>query len=257
MSPGRRCQNKFSVCESQPCQNGGACSVSSSSPLGYTCTCQLVSLFIHFAHFNYSDDKMIVPLNKKTDRSALLHVRPQGYIGPNCERSMSCRELSCYNGGSCTLTSRGARCSCLPGYGGPQCQHRSTEGCSSKPCRNGGVCTEETSYPYFSCQCSKDWAGKRCEHKSLVLQVPTCPLSDCHRKANDSVCDKECNTFACRWDGGDCSLAMNPWANCTNPMCWRVFNNSQCDEACNNEDCLYDNFDCRNKEKVCKLVQLH
>lgn len=216
---GRRCQSRFSVCESQPCQNGGACSVS-SSPLGYTCTCQL------------------------------------GYTGPNCERSMSCRELSCYNGGSCALTTRGARCSCLPGYGGTQCQHRSNEGCSSQPCRNGGLCTEETSFPFFHCQCPGGWKGKRCEQSSSLteLPLPSCPLADCHGKANDGFCDKECNTFPCRWDGGDCSLAVNPWAGCTDPHCWRVFNNSQCDESCNNADCLYDNFDCKNKEKVCNPI---
>lgn len=47
---GRRCQNRFSVCESQPCQNGGACSVSSVSASGYICTCQLVS--IHWQTFD-------------------------------------------------------------------------------------------------------------------------------------------------------------------------------------------------------------
>lgn len=170
---------------------------------------------------------------------------------------MSCRELSCYNGGSCTPTTRGARCMCLQGYAGPQCQHRSNEGCSAQPCRNGGLCTEETSFPYFNCQCPAGFTGKRCEQSKppgppVLPPPPACPLADCPGKANDGVCDKECNTFACRWDGGDCSLAANPWANCADPRCWRVFNNSQCDESCNNADCLYDNFDCRNKEKVCK-----
>lgn len=170
---------------------------------------------------------------------------------------MSCRELSCYNGGSCTLTTRGARCTCLLGYAGPQCQHRSNEGCSAQPCRNGGLCTEETSFPYFHCQCPAGFTGKRCEQSKLpgpeaLPPPPSCPLADCPGKANDGVCDKECNTLACRWDGGDCSLAANPWANCPDPRCWRVFNNSQCDESCNNVECLYDNFDCRSKEKVCK-----
>lgn len=83
---------------------------------------------------------------------------------------------------------------------------------------------------------------------------PACPIADCHGKANDGVCDKECNSFACRWDDGDCSLAVNPWARCTDPRCWRLFNNSQCDEFCNNADCLFDNFDCKNKEKVCNPI---
>uniref|UniRef100_A0A671QZJ3 Neurogenic locus notch homolog protein 3-like n=1 Tax=Sinocyclocheilus anshuiensis TaxID=1608454 RepID=A0A671QZJ3_9TELE len=216
---GRGCQNRFSVCESQPCKNGGVCSLSGSSPLGYTCTCQL------------------------------------GYAGANCERSMNCKELPCYNGGSCTLTSRGARCTCILGFGGPLCQHRSNEGCSSKPCRNGGLCTEETSFPFFHCQCINGWKGIRCEQEPRLLPLPPpCPIAECHGKANDGVCDKECNSFACRWDGGDCSLAANPWARCSDPRCWRLFNNSQCDEFCNNAECLYDNFDCKNKEKVCNPI---
>uniref|UniRef100_A0AAY4E4J3 Notch receptor 3 n=1 Tax=Denticeps clupeoides TaxID=299321 RepID=A0AAY4E4J3_9TELE len=213
--PGFTGQSRSVVCESQPCQNGGACSVSSGSPSGYTCTCQL------------------------------------GYTGSNCERSMNCRELSCYNGGSCSITARGARCSCLQGFAGPQCQHRSNEGCSSQPCRKGGLCTEEASFPFFHCQCPAGHAGKRCEQTvPLAEPPPACPIADCHGKANDGVCNKECNSYLCRWDGGDCSLAVNPWARCTDPRCWRVFNNSQCDEACNNADCLYDNFDCKTKEKT-------
>lgn len=166
---------------------------------------------------------------------------------------MSCRELSCYNGGSCAPTKRGARCTCLPGYGGPQCQHRTNEGCSSQPCQNEGLCTEETSFPYFQCQCGIRFKGKRCEQINPPVEppAPSCPLADCHSKASDGVCNKECNSHACQWDGGDCSLTVNPWARCADPRCWRLFNNSQCDQFCNNPECLYDNFDCR-KEKVCK-----
>lgn len=165
---------------------------------------------------------------------------------------MSCRELSCYHGGICKLTPRGARCSCPQGYAGTQCQERANESCFSKPCRNG-MCREEASFPFFSCQCLSGWRGKRCEQESrMELPMPICPLPDCHGKANDGMCDKMCNSFACNWDGGDCSLALSPWARCTDPHCWSVFNNSQCDETCNTAECLYDNFDCRRKEKVCK-----
>ncbi|XP_067465308.1 neurogenic locus notch homolog protein 3-like [Thunnus thynnus] len=130
------------------------------------------------------------------------------------------------------------------------------EGCSSQPCQNGGLCTEETSVPFFHCQCLSGWTGKHCEQSRRLQEPlsPSCPLADCHGKASDGVCDKECNIFPCHWDGGDCSLAVNPWARCTHPHCWRVFNNSQCDESCNNADCLYDNFDCKNKKKVCNPI---
>ncbi len=197
---------------------------------------------------------IIVLLPVKLQKQLLnLLFLSQGYAGANCERTMNCKELPCYNGGSCTLTSRGARCTCIQGFGGPLCQHRSNQGCYSKPCHNGGLCTEETSFPFFHCQCINGWKGIRCEQETRVLPLPPpCPISECHGKANDGVCDKECNLFACRWDGGDCSLAANPWAHCSDPRCWRLFNNSQCDEFCNNAECLYDNFDCKNKEKVCK-----
>lgn len=239
---GQGCQNRFGVCDSQPCKNGGVCSMSSNSPVGYTCTCQLVSLNPR----PLSSCELL--LEYTIEYSSLF----QGYTGLNCERSMSCRELSCYNGGSCTLTPRGARCSCPQGYAGTQCQERANEGCLSKPCRNNGMCREESSFPFFSCQCLPGWRGKRCEQESRMIELPICPLPDCHGKARDGICDKECNSFACHWDGGDCSLAMNPWAHCTDPHCWRVFNNSQCDDMCNTAECLYDNFDCKSKEKVCK-----
>ncbi|XP_035254880.1 neurogenic locus notch homolog protein 3-like, partial [Anguilla anguilla] len=214
---GRRCQFRFSVCESQPCLNGGACSASPSTVQGYTCTCQ------------------------------------PGYTGPTCERSLlSCRELSCYNGGSCLQTARGPRCTCAPGFGGPDCHQRSGGGCSAQPCRNGGVCTEEAVFPFFRCQCPGGTSGKRCEQGAAA--EPACPLADCHGKAGDGVCDKECNTYPCRWDGGDCSLTLNPWAHCDDPQCWRVFNNSQCDPACDRPQCLYDNFDCKSREKSCNPI---
>lgn len=188
-----------------------------------------------------------------------MACRLQGYTGPNCERSMSCRELLCYNGGSCALTKQGARCTCPKGYGGPQCQHRSSEGCSSEPCRNGGLCTEETSFPYFQCLCPSGFLGKRCEKNPRMPDLlapppppppPSCPIADCLRKAGDGVCDKECNTPSCHLDGGDCSLAAQPWDECSH--CWQAFNNSQCDAPCNTAECLYDNFDCKKNEKVCK-----
>uniref|UniRef100_A0A8C2EQH2 Notch receptor 3 n=1 Tax=Cyprinus carpio TaxID=7962 RepID=A0A8C2EQH2_CYPCA len=171
-----------------------------------------------------------------------------GFTGRGCQNRFSvCESQPCKNEGVCSVSSSsslGYTCTCQFGFGGPLCQHRSNEGCSSKPCRNGGLCTEETSFPFFHCQCINGWTGNRCE------QEPR-PNAECQGKANDGVCDKECNTLACRWDGGDCSLAVNPWARCTDPRCWRLFSNSQCDEFCNNAECLYDNFDCKNKEKVC------
>uniref|UniRef100_A0AAR2JIY6 Notch receptor 3 n=1 Tax=Pygocentrus nattereri TaxID=42514 RepID=A0AAR2JIY6_PYGNA len=243
------CPMDINECRSNPCQNGGTC----IDLVGrYICSCPPGTLVLipigacDNIKFNNKRQCQYICKPIKYIRSA------RGYAGANCERSMSCRELSCYNGGTCTVTSHGARCSCQQGFAGPQCQHRSNQSCSSKPCRNGGLCTEEAIFPFFSCHCIGGWKGKRCEQEPRMPEpaVPSCPIADCHGKANDGVCDKECNTFPCHWDGGDCSLAVDPWARCADPHCWRVFNNSHCDESCNNADCLYDNFDCKSKEKT-------
>ncbi|MGH0171844.1 UNVERIFIED_CONTAM: hypothetical protein FKN15_061781 [Acipenser sinensis] len=221
---GRRCQSTINMCESQPCQNGGKCSGTVNSALGYSCMCQL------------------------------------NYAGPNCERSLlSCREMSCYNGGTCVNTQLGARCNCAPGFAGPDCQLRENASCTSQPCRNGGTCRKDATFPFFQCLCRHGFNGKRCEQSltRMLLPLPTpepsCPLAECRGKADDGVCDRECNTHTCQWDGGDCSLTAHPWKKCEAQQCWKVFNNSLCDEACNTPECLYDNFDCKKKERACSF----
>uniref|UniRef100_A0A8C8SMG2 Notch receptor 3 n=1 Tax=Pelusios castaneus TaxID=367368 RepID=A0A8C8SMG2_9SAUR len=167
---------------------------------------------------------------------------PPNYSGPNCERLvLSCRELACFNGGSCQHTALGARCSCPPGFSGSDCRLRANSSCTSDP-----------GPPHFQCLCPSGFSGLHCE---LTLQELRCLQEECGAKAGDSVCDKECNSPACKWDGGDCSLRVDdPWRQCEVLQCWRVFNNSQCDEACNTAECLYDNFDCKSRERTCNPV---
>lgn len=182
----------------------------------------------------------------------------QSYSGINCERSVfSCREFFCFNGGSCRASLLGAHCFCLPGWTGPDCRLRANSSCVNQPCHNGGLCHEIPTSPYFQCLCPGDYTGVRCQtartaRPSLHPELH-CPFEECAAKAADSYCDKMCNSPACRWDGGDCSLLVdNPWKQCESPQCWQYFNNSQCDELCNTVKCLYDNFDCKNRERTCK-----
>ncbi|XP_043940374.1 neurogenic locus notch homolog protein 3 isoform X2 [Protopterus annectens] len=222
---GHRCQSSINLCESQPCKNGGQCKVA-NNPQGYTCRC------------------------------------PPNYAGINCERSiLTCRELTCYNGGKCISTTLGARCNCLSGFGGTNCVVRFNSSCANSPCLNGGICREDSHFPYFQCQCRTDFTGRLCELRRIfpspppVVEEPRCPIPECSKRAGNRYCDKECNAHACQWDGGDCSLNISdPWKKCEDPRCLQFFNNSRCDEVCNTPECLYDNFNCKSQEKTCNPV---
>ena len=67
---------------------------------------------------------------------------------------------------------------------------------------------------------------------------------------------EKCNNQECQWDGTDCTLSRDPWANCSavGVECWKHFDNGVCDKKCNNPLCLFDGHDCLNKVEKCQLV---
>ena len=62
------------------------------------------------------------------------------------------------------------------------------------------------------------------------------------------MCDEECNTPSCNFDGGDCfhmpSLSHNATLRCAwgCPTPWR--GDGQCDPGCDNAACGWDGDDC-------------
>lgn len=128
-------------------------------------------------------------------------------------------------------------------------------GCARNPCQHGGSCHPQHQPPYYTCRCPTPFWGRHCELYTVPTSTPpaTCLSQYCADKARDGICDEACNSHACQWDGGDCSLTMeDPWANCTSSLrCWEYINN-QCDELCNTAECLFDNFECQRTSKTCK-----
>ncbi|XP_010714209.1 neurogenic locus notch homolog protein 2 [Meleagris gallopavo] len=215
---GRHCESVIDVCPRKPCQNGGTCAVASNMPDGFICQC------------------------------------PPGYSGAKCEFSShsTCGQVKCKKGEQCIQTSSGPRCYCPRLAVGEECQ--TNTGCASAPCQNGGSCHPRSQPPYYYCQCPDHAQGSQCEQLIHPSQEPLgCLDSQCAEKARDSYCDEDCNTHACQWDGGDCSLTMeDPWANCSSSFrCWMLFN-GQCDEFCNTPECLFDNFECQQNGRMCK-----
>lgn len=165
--------------------------------------------------------------------------------------------------------------SMFAGTDGTHCELDSLNECASKPCAHGAACQDRVGD--YACYCPPKWAGKNCNtydpnfrggigranvpiptlisavEQELERELEKCQLNNCRAKSGNRRCDEECNTFACQFDGNDCSLGINPWRNCTAPInCWDVFMNGRCDQACNNAQCLFDGHDCEKSLQPCK-----
>uniref|UniRef100_A0A4W3GEJ5 Neurogenic locus notch homolog protein 1 n=1 Tax=Callorhinchus milii TaxID=7868 RepID=A0A4W3GEJ5_CALMI len=228
---GHRCDMVFDGCKDRPCRNGGACAVAGNTAYGFICRC------------------------------------PPGYDGATCENKVSqCGALHCPHGSTCVYRHGTTHCLCPTGFTGPECQFPTNSHCEVNPCYNGGTCEPRPTAPYYHCRCPPLFNGLQCfildysfvggEGQDITLppdQDVSCEVSECAMLAGNRLCDARCNTHACHWDGGDCSLNFNnPWQNCSLSLqCWRYFANNRCDDQCNTPGCLYDGFDCQSLESHC------
>uniref|UniRef100_A0A8C7NQD2 Notch receptor 2 n=1 Tax=Oncorhynchus mykiss TaxID=8022 RepID=A0A8C7NQD2_ONCMY len=223
---GRRCESMVDLCQSKPCHNSGTCSMNMSSVHGYTCICQ------------------------------------PGFTGFNCGEveGYNCAKLRCQNGGHCQESQVGRpHCRCQPGFSGPRCE--TVHSCQNRPCLNGGTCMKDPLYQY-SCHCPAHFSGRHCENVIFDPSSSTpasCPHVECEQHSGDKVCDPQCNSHECQWDGGDCSLHWRqPWVNCTAPVpCWELFRNGRCDPECDNSGCLFDSFECQESAQYDKYCAAH
>uniref|UniRef100_A0A8C9W046 Neurogenic locus notch homolog protein 1 n=1 Tax=Scleropages formosus TaxID=113540 RepID=A0A8C9W046_SCLFO len=228
---GKHCNTVFDGCKGKPCRNGGTCAVASNTPHGFICKC------------------------------------PPGYTGSTCEYdARSCGSLHCRNGGTCISGHKSPSCLCTVAFTGPECQYLVDSPCNSNPCYNGGTCEYVSEDHLYHCVCPTNFNGLLCHILDYTFPgglgrditpppkvAESCGSPRCEERSGDKTCDSACNSHACGWDGGDCSLNFNdPWKNCTASLqCWRYFNDGKCDEQCNSAGCLYDGFDCQNLEGQC------
>ncbi|KAI0224472.1 hypothetical protein LSAT2_024540 [Lamellibrachia satsuma] len=74
-----------------------------------------------------------------------------------------CESKPCQNGGTCTDGGVNTyTCSCAGGYSGLNCQNDVDE-CDSKPCQNGGTCTDGGVNTY-TCSCAGGYSGLNCQN---------------------------------------------------------------------------------------------
>lgn len=243
---GRHCDAKVNFCANSPCQSGGICTAIQG---GHECLCN------------------------------------DGFYGKNCEYSgYVCDSNPCANGGYCrTSEINGYVCDCPSGLSGINCEVDSMNECLSNPCKHPEARCIDKPGDYL-CYCPRQWTGKNCDihdphsrggygspinggfsnnNPSLTLQEldlafqrEQCVKLGCKEKQGNRHCDEECNTYACEFDGNDCSLGIpNPWANCTAPIkCWEVFMDGECNEVCNTQGCLFDGRDCQKSLQKCNPI---
>ncbi|PIO13300.1 hypothetical protein AB205_0180690, partial [Aquarana catesbeiana] len=189
-----------------------------------------------------------------------------GYDGATCEYdTRMCGNLQCLNGGTCISTPKSPKCLCADGFTGLECQHAVSSSCSQNACYNGGTCKSLPQEPFYQCICPRHFNGLFCHILDYEFEggpgqdiIPPkisekCESDLCAAQAGNKICNAQCNSNACGWDGGDCSLDFNdPWKNCSQALqCWKYFNDEKCDSQCNNAGCLYDGFDCQKIEVQC------
>ncbi|PAA61614.1 hypothetical protein BOX15_Mlig033701g2, partial [Macrostomum lignano] len=170
---GPRCEENIDDCMSNPCVNG-FCADGVNS---YTCTCS------------------------------------EGWNGTNCDQlGDACAAMSsnaCENNGTCVTTSDGSyMCvNCSAGWTGQNCSEL-VDNCASKPCLNGGVCTNELNG--FNCSCVDDFTGDTCEiapNYCLSLKClngGTCVSSAEYRNASCNCTGTGFNGVRCESNINDC-----------------------------------------------------
>ena len=233
---GRLCEIRVDFCASNPCANGGACTVTES---GHFCTCT------------------------------------QGFSGPDCSiySGRECATAPCRNGGTCVAdpySKTGYRCQCPTGTNGSKCEIDTVNECGVyNPCGSSGRCTDKAGG--YECFCKAKYRGRNCQIFDLNApggvditartnhpdrfaiedfqkELRMCKLQRCDVKSGDGLCHSECNKLACKFDGGDCNLGINPWNRCNATSrgrpCSEVFQDGICDQSCNYGHCLFDGNDC-------------
>ncbi|KAK0419206.1 hypothetical protein QR680_014014 [Steinernema hermaphroditum] len=155
--------------------------------------------------------------------SSFACVCPEGFTGERCqERVNYCDSdsLFCQNSGSCIFDSKqGAACQCHEGFGGARCEVEFNL-CMTGYCKNGGSCR------YNQCYCRDGYAGRHCEistPKLMQYEAFGCSKPEfCRESYRNGICDPECNSPQCFYDGFDCEMDAHGihkfWQNCTLAM---------------------------------------
>ena len=147
--------------------------------------------------------------------------------GLRCRRpdGDDCASRPCFNGGTCTDKPWDYACTCKPGYTGKNCEIDIDE-CYSDPCRNNAECLDEING--YRCICNPGYAGVNCE-----TDLDECASKPC---LNGGSCTDKPNGYKCRcvtgFTGQNCQINID---DCRVGPC---MNNAQCVDGINSYSCI-------------------
>ncbi|XP_057317330.1 neurogenic locus notch homolog protein 1-like isoform X2 [Hydractinia symbiolongicarpus] len=273
---GKHCEIRKTFCAKDTCFNGGTCVEETSS---YKCYC-----LSPYTGRRCNETRTSCPTNYCLNRGQCELVQgkficncPTGFTGSKCGDKIvnKCLDNPCKNGGTCENMGDWYQCTCLQNWEGQNCTNKK-DFCKGVNCNNG-TCLNAADN--FHCNCFGGFTGQSCEININECKNHTCvhgecldgvnqfkclcddgyagsnctePVDKCPFDCGKTGCQQECNTKACNYDNGACTLGMlNPWVNCTKPTCEKTFGNGVCDPDCNVEECFYDGQDCFSETK-CK-----
>ncbi|KAK6192343.1 hypothetical protein SNE40_003825 [Patella caerulea] len=211
---GPRCETPVgstnTVCNTNPCLNGGVCSPSTS---GYTCAC------------------------------------PSNYIGNKCETYNFCSSTPCNNGGVCYNEVSNYRCACSDNYSGQRCDTfiGATDPCVSQPCQNNGICVRDAiGSSTYRCRCQLNYSGDFCQVYTPANPCESNPCSPGGSCVQTTGGNFQCQCFTA-YSGDRCEIYKNFCAGKTcsnNGVCTSQATGYQCtcDTGFTGENCEYRNF---------------
>lgn len=133
---GVNCELEMQECDSNPCRNGGVCTVSWNRPNSDTRRALILATNVRVTL--PPSPSLSIPQNLE---SGYMCSCPQGFEGSHCEHSLlTCADLPCFHGGKCWEkdSGRSYMCECPRSYTGLNCEKR-VDKCTSLPCANGTV----------------------------------------------------------------------------------------------------------------------
>ncbi|KRY18790.1 Neurogenic locus Notch protein [Trichinella patagoniensis] len=265
---GRNCEHRHSFCSSNPCKNGASCNDNSAKCVctagfyGQQCEMSILDDGEAICKQGGNSNRCLnggtcVP-NVESSLGYRCHC-PTDTAGLHCEIDSvdECATLKpCKNGGICHNLVGQFQCSCPAKFAGHLCD-------LYDPTFPGGVDNriEEDVDDYAQRHLSNNGVGYRATVDVHLFdeidrtESNSCQRNHCQQKANNSICNPECNFVACGFDGLDCSAGLKPFDRCEHGnYCAHVFRDGKCDPVCNNEQCLFDGFDCSKMDEQCDPV---